>query len=138
MNKTMNKSDMALWAALGIVVLAVGRFLAGMARDITRIDLNTKTSWDFNRRRGTEEARSKGLLNVATEEIPPHVREVYAPLLSELKTWYRDIGIKLGEREQDWGVERHFGERLVRDICPPLNIYMGACLVLASRLMREP
>ena len=138
MNKTMNKSDMALWAALGIVVLAVGRFLAGMARDITRIDLNTKTSWDFNRRRGTEEARSKGLLNTATEEIPVHVRAVYAPLLPELKAWYRSVGITLGEREQDWGIERHFGERLVRDICPPLNIYMGACLILASRLMREP
>ncbi len=138
MNKTMNKGDIAIWAVIIAAISWVGWFLRGLARDITRIDLNTKTSWDFNRRRGTEEARSKGLLNVATEEIPPHVREVYAPLLPELKAWYRSIGVTLGEREQDWGVERHFGERLVRDICPPLNIYMGACLVLASRLMREP
>ena len=134
----MNKEDAALWAVAGVVTLAVLVWLRNLARDITRIDLQSKTNWDFQRRRGDEEARRKGLLNLATEEIPPRVRAVYAPILPELKAWYMSTGIKLGDREQDWAIERHFGERLVRDICPPLDIYMGACVRLASRLMREP
>jgi hypothetical protein len=100
--------------------------------------LENKTLWDFQLRRGALEAIGNG---VATKNSPLTVREEYLAVSKELGEPLREFYRKLGRpamtnAELAFQIERHFGSRIVDNVCVPLGLSYGACLIIASAIAK--
>ena len=60
-----------------------------------------------------------------------------ASLAGPLREFYLKMGRHLSERELYVEIERRFGDRIVKEVCIPLGIDRGACLLIAHQVMLD-
>lgn len=122
-------------AALGVTIF--GAYTHLLIRSV-RLEFKTNLIWDFMMRKALSEGLQKGLMTQNSPiELAPRVRPYYAGMAAELKAFYRKHQ-HLDEREMFRLFEHHFGERMVKEVCVPLGLVAGACVIMAIAIAREP
>ena len=69
--------------------------------------------------------------------VSPEARKAFEPMIPDLLAYFKNGGKKVADKDIALEVERHFGERILHEVCIPLGLDMGACLVVAIALMKE-
>ncbi len=94
--------------------------------------------WRFLMDRALAEALNKGL---GTKNSPfivnDEVRKYYVNLIGDLRTYYDSTGHKLTGEELFREISSIFGERLLKEVCLPLNLDAGSCVTVAVALAAE-
>lgn len=112
--------------------------IAELRRSIDVTNERVNTLWGFLLSRGIAEAVTKG---VATMNSPITVTEEakawFEPIVAQLRTFYDGEGRGLSDVNLAIEIERRFGDRILKEICIPHGLFMGACLVIALQLLRD-
>ena len=117
-------------ALTGIVSIASVVYLAGTK--LAALEVKVDTIWDFIIRRAMSEAVFKGIGVINSPlKITPAAYKMMTYFEPELRTFYQQHGQGLQDRQFLFEIERRFGERLVKDVCIPNGLLMGACLLIA-------
>jgi hypothetical protein len=119
------------------ILVTIGGFMWKFSSRLARIEFKTDTVWDFLMRRAMSEAVNKGLgtLNsplIITEDT----QKWYNDMLSELQLFYNNSGYKLNDRDLFIEVEHRFGERLLKEVCIPKELDVGACILGAIAVLK--
>ena len=71
-----------------------------------------------------------------TIKIAPEVLVRFEPLKADLQALYREIGNALPADAFPLEIERRFGERILQEVCIPLGLNLGACLIAAVAIAK--
>ena len=108
------------------------------AKEAARIAMMVETLWDFQMRRAQVELVNEGLGTINSPlKISEQAKAAVAPLVGPLREFYQKMGRHLSERELYIEIERRFGDRITKEVCIPLGIDRGACLLIAHKVMLE-
>lgn len=70
-------------------------------------------------------------------KITEKAKFIFAPFAQDLRNFYQQLNDPtIPDSELAMEIERKFGERLVRDICLPLGLKDGSCLLVAVAIAR--
>jgi hypothetical protein len=132
---------MSLETGLSLLALALSllaTICAGVYK-FAKLEVKVDTMWKFQLRRARLEAKYTGAIKENSPMIVTEkARAAYAGLLPDLKHFYKTAGRQAASDEDlALALERAFGERLVREVCPALGFSEGACLVVAVQLLKE-
>ena len=149
---------------IGVLGLAVGLIttIVKVAFRLGKLENQVGVLWDFLMRRAQVEAQLTGVVTnphtlvaqePTTKEYTMKEPRLALPLESltlstsaiealeglqgALRDFYTKKGRLLGERELFIEIERQFGHRLVQEVCLPLGLHAGACLVAAVAVCRS-
>lgn len=113
----------------GLVSLAVTIYTLGWK--LGRLQLKVDTMWDFQYRRGVNEAIRTSL---AVKNSPiintDKANTLIAPFQDRFRKFYNLRCKKLKDRDAIVVLEREFGDLIAEKICQPLGLTEGACLVI--------
>ena len=120
----------SLLSILGIV------YLAGVK--IAKIEVKVDTIWSFVMRRAAGEAISLGL-GVMNSPIvfTPSAIQLMDGLADELKGFYSRLGRQITDAELALEIERRWGEKILKEVCIPMGMHLGACLLLAVAVAKK-
>ncbi len=95
-----------------------------------QIELKVDTLWEFQLRRGVVEGKMSDVLRQNSPIIVlPVLAEKLSALDGELRDFYTNGGLNMDEATEAAEIEHRFGDRLTREVCVPLGIFGGACIV---------
>lgn len=125
--------DTGMWVAIVGLVFAIA---AGFTKVIYRIgglELKINTVWDFLMRRAEVELVNRGWgTKHSPVKLTVTVFESILPLISNIITFYaklKEDRPNIADRDIFIAIEQRFGEQLVEQICIPMNVQLGACVV---------
>lgn len=105
---------------------------------LSRLELKVDTIWDFLIRRASAEVVQKGLGGFNSPLIiNDEARDWFNGLAEDLKKFYANQGRHLSKRELYFEIERRFGDRLLKEICIPRGLNLGACLIIAQEIAQD-
>lgn len=115
--------------ALGVSGISLAGIVA-LASRYGKLELKVDTLWEFQLRRGIVEGK---MAEVLTQNSPvilrPALIAALESLAPELKAFYENGAYKLNEAQEAAEIERKFGARLMKEVCIPLGVLHGACIV---------
>lgn len=124
------------WFTNGGMVALAG-WMWKMAVQFGRIEFKCDTMWDFTMRRAMVEAINKGVIEMNSPiSVPMATRSWYAHMEHELREWWHSRGRHLKERDQFIDCENRFGERIMREVCLPQKLNVGACIIAAIEIAK--
>lgn len=117
----------------GVSVLSVIYF---GAVKIAKLEVKVDTLWDFQMRRAFSEAVSTG---VATMNSPLQIKEQAKNKLDPMKQdlqkfWEENQNLK--GIEIIMKLEAKFGDQILKELCIPLGLSHGSCLLIALAVAR--
>ena len=107
--------------------------------DISSLKIRVDTLTDCLLRRAISEGINKGIITQNSPiAITEQGREYFSEELKiELKNYYKTTGYLLSYKELFLEIERIFGERILKEICIPHNLYASSCVLAAIEIARE-
>jgi len=124
---------MADWgtAALGLSGITLAGLLA-LASRFAKLELKVDTMWEFQLRRGIVEGKLADILQQNSPIRLDHkLLAALEPMKEELQAFYTNGASKMSEIEEAVEIERRFGAQIVKQICLPLAVSHGVCVVAA-------
>jgi hypothetical protein len=64
-------------------------------------------------------------------------RELYKPIVNDLRNHYRKVGVKLTDRELFEIIYKKYGKWIFDNICIPYKLQNGACIIAAIAIAKE-
>jgi hypothetical protein len=131
MNIVLSLSDILTMIAFTVSIFFL--LFLGLIK-LAQLEAKVDTLWQFQLRRGEVEAVLQGY---ATKNSPIRVNEERASqvfpagLAEEIQRFFNRLGRNLTRVEMAAEIERHFGDRIVDEVCIPQGISQGTCLILA-------
>ena len=127
----------APWASLVMSGLSILSVIYFGAVKIAKLEVKVDTMWDFQMRRAFSEAVTTGVGTMNSPlKFDEQVRSTLDPLKAELQDFY-----KIHETTQlmDFIImlENNFGDRILKDVCIPLGLSHGACLLIALAVAKN-
>ena len=111
--------------------VALGKIFFSINYAIASIQVKVDTMWLFTLRRGTGEAVMQGFATINSPIVfTVEAGEIINPMICTLQMLYHDLA-PINDDDLAVEIEQAFGEQLLKDICIPNKMSMGACLVLA-------
>ena len=106
-------------------------------KEIAVIKERMDVVWEFLMRRALAEAVKSG---IATINSPVKIDHAACQ-------WFENMEADLGKLYQQFTglsdagmmleIERHFGERIVKEVCVPHGVFAGACLLIALQVAKH-
>lgn len=131
-------TELAAYVGVVMSVLSLMGLTYVGAWRLAKIELKVDTMWDFLMRRAQSEAVQKGL---ATMNSPMMVKDdalsIMAPLAVRLRGFYESMLVKPDDTHLALLIEAEMGDDILRDICIPHGLLMGACLPLAVAVAKS-
>lgn len=122
-----------------VAFLAIAGVFYHTVTKIATMELKVDTIWTFLLKRGVAETVQGGF---ATMNSPLLINErglsAMKPLIPDLKLFAKTLKRKMSDGEIMMTIERKFGERLFKEVCIPNNMHLGACLVVALAIVKQP
>ena len=125
-------ADFIALVSLAASLTALGKIFFGIAQSMATIQVKVDTMWEFTMRRAKAEIIAKGLGDVnspikLTKEAKAMISHNLATSLVQL---YHEAK---PNNDVDFAIliEQKFGDILLKDVCIPHGVQMGACLILA-------
>jgi hypothetical protein len=104
---------------------------------VAAIDAKQSTMWDFQIRRAMSEAVSSGAGHLASPlKFSDDVLHCLNGMRSEIVDFVRELPEK-PDSDVLLDIEREFGARLISDVCIPMHLSHGACLLMALYVARD-
>lgn len=134
----MTPEALSAYVALGVaVVSAIYQFVL-FSTKFARLSLQVETMWSFLVRRGQAEAVRTG---IATLNSPIVMGEEAKTWIAHMAPELRELRIKLGPKITDdqlaFEIEKAYGERILKEVCIPHGLMLGACLQIAVAVAKE-
>ena len=131
----MNTDQLIAFAAVILVLIGwLARITWIMAQLSTKVD----TMWDFQIRRSMSEVVEKGIGKMNSPlTFTGAAMDSLNPLKEALIRWWKTEGNKLSDGSALLEIEKRFGDMLLTQVCVPLLLSHGACLILALAVARE-
>lgn len=131
-------TDVAAIVALICGLISIGSVIYFAGFKLAGLEVKVNTVWDFLMRRAMSEAIHSGVGGLNSPfELKPAAKEWMQVMASDLRAFYAKLGRKLTDAELALEIERHFGQRILEQVCIPHGIYQGACLLIAVELAKE-
>ncbi len=134
-----------LWRSHGKVcsrVQAVYEAVAAWNQASAKIHENERTVatlLEMMKRNAMTEAVVKGLATMNSPFlITQQARDCYKTIAVDLKDFYRKVGVHMTPNELFLEMQRRFGDRLLREVCIPMELISNACIVIAIEIAKEP
>jgi hypothetical protein len=105
---------------------------------MARIEDRVETLWNFHIRRGMVEAVHKGVADMNSPiEMRDDSLKVVEGLREDLLDWYEKLGRPdITNRDLFIEIEKHFGDRLLFEVCKPYGFKEGTCILLCIAVIR--
>jgi len=105
---------------------------------LATLQVKVDTMWEFTLRRAKAEAVHLGLATLNSPlVVHPRAKEIFGEILNDLRDAYKQLGPSVTDEEMALKFEQLFGDRLLKEVCIPCGMHMGACLVLAIQVLRD-
>ena len=109
--------------------------LATVIVKFTRLNDKVDIMWSFLVRRAQSEAVLCGIATPTDEGtfmINEKGQHLIPPMLAnDLRSFYRTLDPDISDAELKLKIEGKFGDRVLREVCVPSKVFLGACLVAA-------
>lgn len=134
----MTPEALAAYVALGVAIASGVYQFVLFSTKFARLTLQVETMWSFLVRRGQAEAVRSG---IATLNSPIVMGEEAKGWMAHMASELRELRIKLGTKINDeqlaFEIEKVFGERILKEVCIPHGLMLGACLQIAVAVAKE-
>lgn len=122
---------------LGATVAAIAKMYSIGSRQ-AKLEVKVDTMWDFLMKRALSEAVSK---NIASMNSPAVVSDEakgwFAALADALKEFYRTNLVNRPDTDAMLEIEKHFSDRILKEVCIPRGLHAGECLLIALSVARD-
>lgn len=137
MTPEMIAAGVAMLTAIGSTLY----LLFQMSTKYAKLELKVDTMWEFLMRRGKAEAVRSGMAQLNSpivfnaesmtwmDPFKPELQRFYAAFLKE--------NPKPTDMQLSFEIEKTFGDRILKEICIPKGIMLGACLQLAIAVAKN-
>lgn len=134
----MTTEIIAAAGVIGTFAFSVGGIVWKAGSRISKLEDRVDVLWKFLIERGVAEAIHKGIAKRNSPiEIDPTASEWITPLMEDLKRIVTQQKKPLSESSWAHEIEKHFGKRIVNEVCVPNGISAGACLVILIDALRK-
>lgn len=134
----MSPEALSAYLAFGVAILSGLYQIILFSTKFARLQLQVDTLWSFLVRRGQAEAVRTG---IATLNSPIVMGEEAKGWMVHMAPELRELRIKLGTKINDeqlaFEIEKVFGERILKEVCIPHGLMLGACLQIAVAVAKE-
>ncbi len=140
----MTIESLASFSAVAVALVTMGGLVVSYMRKssreaerFARLELKVETMWDFLMRRGKAEAVRSGM---ATLNSPIIFTQEAMGWMPELEDELHAINVRLGgasDAQLALEIEKTLGDRILKEICIPRGIMMGACIQLAVAIAKN-
>jgi hypothetical protein len=111
-------------------------YLSGVK--IAKIEVKVDTMWSFLMRRAIAEVVFKGLADMNSPiVIRKEAKALFRGLTEDLRSFYRGLGKELTDVDLIMLLEQQFGDRILKEVCIPNGLLMGACMIIALEIAKE-
>ena len=94
--------------------------------------------WEWAMRAALHEGLSKGILERNSPmRVTDKARPYYASLAAELRRFYRQLPPNISDTDLQIQMSSRFGKRLWEEVCVPLSVDHGSCLLAAIEIAKE-
>ena len=128
-----------LTAIAGIVMSGISLlsviYLAGVK--IATLQVKVDTMWSFTLRRAQSEAVATGFATMNSPiMITDEAAKLVEPILGPLVELYKRCN-GMDDASFAIEIERNLGDRLLREVCIPNKLFLGACLFIAIETVKK-
>ena len=130
MNLDILTVSMSFGTLLGLLIFAM---------KLGALQLKVDTMWEFTLRRAKSEAVALGFATLNSPLlVKPETKHRMAAVLPALRdVYFNRGGKKLSNSALALELERHHGDKILKEVCIPCGMFLGACLVIAVQILRE-
>ncbi len=134
----MNNIDLGSAASICASFLSmIGVVYLGAVK-LTTIEVKVATMWNFLLRRAKGEAVLSGLADFNSPLVVKDSAKSLVPqdLRDKIVLAFADQP-ELSDVEMAVAIELRFGDEILREMCVPHGLYMGACLMICMAVVRD-
>jgi hypothetical protein len=130
-------ASLAPYASIVLSLISVlSVFYLGSVK-IAKIEVKVDTMWDFQMRRAFSEAVKTGVGTVNSPlTFVPEFRAKLDPMKNDLRSFWEKYKY-LPVQDFIVQLEAYFGNRITKEICIPLGLSHGACLLMALAVAKD-